>query len=64
MSLMSISYERTIEMAVENPPLWVWAVIIGVIIAAKFIYRWHATKQLAKQSQEEKQMQRKSYKCR
>jgi hypothetical protein len=54
MSLMSISYERTIEMAVENPPLWVWAVIIGVIIAAKFIYRWHATKQLAKQTQEEK----------
>ena len=50
MSLMSISYERTIEMAVENPPLWVW----GVIIAAKFIYRWHATKQLAKQTQEEK----------
>jgi hypothetical protein len=53
MSLMSISYERTIKMAVENPPLWVWAVIIGVIIAAKFIFRWHATKQLAKQSQEE-----------
>ena len=54
MSLMSISYERTIEMPIENPPLWVWAVIIGVIIAAKFIYRWHATKQFTKQSEEEK----------
>jgi hypothetical protein len=39
----------------ENPPLWVWAVIIGVIIAGKFIYRWHEIKQLAKESQARKQ---------
>jgi len=45
------------EMAVENPPLWVWAVIVGVIIAGKFIYRWRVTKELAKESQERKEMQ-------
>jgi hypothetical protein len=33
----------------ENPPLWVWAIIVGVIIAGKFIYRWQATKQFAKE---------------
>jgi hypothetical protein len=38
-------------MVVESPPLWMWAVILGVIVAAKFTYRWYATKQLAKQSQ-------------
>ena len=31
----------------ENPPLWVWAIIVGVIIAGKFIYRWQATKKFA-----------------
>jgi hypothetical protein len=45
------------EMAVENPPLWVWAVIVGAIIAGKFIYRWYTTKQLAKESQETKETQ-------
>ncbi len=43
-------------MTVENPPLWVWAVIVGIMIAGKFIYRWYATKQLAKTSQERKEM--------
>ena len=32
----------------EGPPLWVWAIIIGIIIAGKFIYRWTTTKELAK----------------
>jgi hypothetical protein len=32
-----------------NPPLWVWGIIVGVIIAGKFIYRWQATKQFAKE---------------
>lgn len=41
-------------MAVESPPLWAWPVVVGVTIATKFIYRWHATKQLSKQSQEGK----------
>jgi len=36
----------------ENPPLWVWAIIVGAIIASKFIYRWLATKQFAKEDQE------------
>jgi hypothetical protein len=36
----------------ENPPLWVWAIIVGAIIASKFIYRWQATKQFAKEDQE------------
>jgi len=36
----------------ENPPLWVWGIIVGAIIASKFIYRWQATKQFAKEDQE------------
>ena len=36
----------------ESPPLWVWAIIVGAIIASKFIYRWQATKQFAKEDQE------------
>ena len=36
----------------ENPPLWVWAIIVGAIIASKFVYRWQATKQFAKEDQE------------
>lgn len=36
----------------ENPPLWVWGFIVGVIIAGKFIYRWQTTKHLAKEAEE------------
>jgi hypothetical protein len=32
----------------EGPPLWVWAFVVGAIIAAKFIYRWKLTKELSK----------------
>ena len=32
----------------EGPPLWVWAIVVGAIIAAKFIYRWKLTKELSK----------------
>ena len=35
----------------ENPPLWVWAIIVGAIIASKFVYRWQITKQIAKEDQ-------------
>jgi hypothetical protein len=35
----------------ENPPLCVWAIIVGAIIASKFIYRWQITKQFAKEDQ-------------
>jgi uncharacterized membrane-anchored protein YhcB (DUF1043 family) len=38
----------------ENPPLWVWGIIVGAIIAGKFIYRWQATKQFAKEAEERK----------
>ena len=27
----------------EYPPLWVWAIIVGIIIATKFVLRWQAT---------------------
>ena len=33
----------------ENPPLWVWAIVVGLIIAGKFAYRWKTTKHLAKE---------------
>jgi hypothetical protein len=36
----------------ESPPLWVWAIIVGAIIATKFIYRWHSTKYFAKEAEE------------
>jgi hypothetical protein len=38
----------------DNSPLWVWSVIVGVMIAGKFIYRWQATKQLATEQKESK----------
>ncbi len=39
-------------MAFESPPLWVWGIIVGVLIASKFIYRWRVTKELAGESHE------------
>ena len=36
----------------ENPPLWVWAIIVGAIIASKFIYRLQSTKYFAKEAEE------------
>lgn len=45
-----ITGERT-RMAFESPPLWVWAILVGVLIASKFIYRWRVTKELARESQ-------------
>ena len=35
-------------MSLESPPLWVWAIIAGIIVAGKLTYRWYATKRLAK----------------
>ncbi|MGC1133627.1 MAG: hypothetical protein WA941_12455 [Nitrososphaeraceae archaeon] len=32
----------------EGPPLWVWAIVVGTIIAGKFIYRWKLTNELSK----------------
>ena len=51
MSDIIIAGERT-RMAFESPPLWVWGIIVGVLIASKFIYRWRVTKELAHESQE------------
>jgi hypothetical protein len=36
----------------ESPPLLVWAIIVGAIIASKFIYRWQSTKYFAKEAEE------------
>jgi hypothetical protein len=36
----------------ENPPLWVWAIIVSAIIVSKFIYRWQATKRFAREDRE------------
>ena len=32
----------------EGPPLWVWAIVVGTIIAGKFIYRGKLTSELSK----------------
>ena len=36
----------------ENPPLWVWGIVVGLIIAGKYAYRWKTTKQLAKEMEQ------------
>jgi hypothetical protein len=36
----------------ENLPLWVWAIVVGLIIAGKYAYRWRTTKQLAKEMEQ------------
>lgn len=33
---------------VEGPPLWVWAIIVGAIIAGKLALRWSSLKRLAR----------------
>jgi hypothetical protein len=38
----------------ENPPLWVWGIVVGAIIASKFIYRWQATKYFAEERRRRK----------
>jgi hypothetical protein len=50
--MISLLQGEWTKMAFESPPLWVWAIIVGVLIASKFIYRWRATKELARESQE------------
>jgi hypothetical protein len=32
----------------DSPPLWIWAIIVAAIIAAKFTLRWSRLKRLAK----------------
>lgn len=34
----------------EHPPMWIWAIIIGIIIGTKLVIRWQATKQLSRPS--------------
>jgi hypothetical protein len=36
----------------ETPPLWVWAIIVGIIIAGKLAYRWVITKELARKTKQ------------
>ncbi len=48
-----VEYELTVlGKAFESPPLWVWAIIVGVLLASKFIYGWRVTKELADESYE------------
>lgn len=35
----------------DSPPLWVWAVIVAAIIAAKFTLRWSRLRRLARMLQ-------------
>jgi hypothetical protein len=42
----------------ENPPLWVWAIIVGAIIAGKFIYRWQSTRYFAKEAEDKSSRRR------
>jgi hypothetical protein len=41
-------------MVIQNPPLWIWAIIIGTIIIGKFAYRWMATKELAREAEDKR----------
>jgi hypothetical protein len=45
-----MQYTR-IPMPLESPPLWVWAIIAGIIVAGKLVYRWYATIRLAKENE-------------
>ena len=49
---MEIEKSRQREM--ENPPLWVWAIVVGLIITGKYTYRWKTTRQLAKEMNDER----------
>ena len=44
--------EKRQEGEMENPPLWVWAIVVGLLIAGKYAYRWKTTKQLAKEMEQ------------
>lgn len=37
----------------ENPPLWVWAIVVSILIITKLVFRWLATKELAKKGNEQ-----------
>ncbi len=45
-------------MVFESPPLWVWAIIVGIIIAGKFAYRWRVTKELTREAGKERKKQK------
>jgi hypothetical protein len=45
----SINPFEDMKERVESPPLWVWAVIVGAIIVAKFTLRWSRLKRLARE---------------
>ena len=46
--------EKSREREMENPPLWVWAIVVGLIITGKYAYRWKTTRQLAKEMNDER----------
>jgi hypothetical protein len=45
-------------MIFTNPPLWIWAIIVGMIIAGKFAFRWRAIKELAREAEEKSKKRR------
>jgi hypothetical protein len=53
------SFRRKKRLVFASPPLWLWAIIIGLIVAGKFAYRWRATKVLARQAEEKKEKKQK-----
>jgi len=46
-------------MVFANPPLWIWAIVVGVLVAGKFAYRWRVTKVIARESVEKAKRERK-----
>jgi hypothetical protein len=48
--------EKSREREMENPPLWVWAIVVGLIITGKYAYRWKTTRELAKEMNERKKV--------
>lgn len=43
----------------ENPPLWVWAIVVSILIMTKLVFRWQATKELAKKGNEQTSVSKK-----
>jgi hypothetical protein len=43
----------------ENPPLWVWAIVVSILIITKLVFRWQATEELAKKGNEQTSVSKK-----
>jgi hypothetical protein len=45
----NINLSNASKKMVENPPLWIWAVIVAALIASKFLWRWSMLRGLARE---------------